>query len=392
MTQTDHILELISAYVDGEVTPDEQVRAEQLIRETERCRRWHDELLSVRANLQAIPVIKLDDQFSDRVLAALDDIAPESDATDSALSAAKATNGTLATERDVELPATSTPRNWRKTATSIAVAAVAVAAAIMLLLHFSQTNDHPSHSVVESPDKVDPEPSIATLANNPEIITTDTVPVTTPPPQIDRQMCLLMELVLTPEAAEEGVFEQTVVANGIEFGAMLPLDDTMRGKMLQHRLLQGRPADLSDAQDDDKDAKEQLELTLVECTFGEADRLMSTFMKRDVAGLLHSRFDVALLKDDFVLFEAFRMAAREPVNPKSSDPSPVTKYARKLAIDQVLQSQLIKNLGTLSMIGITAGGDVPKPPTAPQFALDSDESMRDTHCTVLFLVRWQPSK
>jgi anti-sigma factor RsiW len=62
--------ELISAYLDGELTADEQVQVEQALATDARLRQMHDDLRALRQSLQALPQRKLGDDFAARVLLA----------------------------------------------------------------------------------------------------------------------------------------------------------------------------------------------------------------------------------------------------------------------------------------------------------------------------------
>lgn len=62
--------ELISAYLDGELTAEEQAQVEQALAADARLRRMHDDLRSLRSRLQAMPRHKLDADFANRVLSA----------------------------------------------------------------------------------------------------------------------------------------------------------------------------------------------------------------------------------------------------------------------------------------------------------------------------------
>lgn len=64
--------ELVSAYLDGELTADEQVRVEQALATDARLRRLHDDMRALRHSLQAMPPQKLDVNFAARVLRAVE--------------------------------------------------------------------------------------------------------------------------------------------------------------------------------------------------------------------------------------------------------------------------------------------------------------------------------
>jgi hypothetical protein len=62
--------ELISAYLDGELTAAEQARVEEALRGDAALRHLHDDLRSLRSGLQSLPREKLDSGFVERVLRA----------------------------------------------------------------------------------------------------------------------------------------------------------------------------------------------------------------------------------------------------------------------------------------------------------------------------------
>jgi hypothetical protein len=68
ITHDDQLL--INAYIDGELAPDERVRAEQLLVEDADARKYREELLSMSANLQALPKHYLPTEFAAEVLQA----------------------------------------------------------------------------------------------------------------------------------------------------------------------------------------------------------------------------------------------------------------------------------------------------------------------------------
>jgi negative regulator of sigma E activity len=62
--------ELLSAYLDGELTADEQARAERLLADDAQARRTFEELRGLRSSLQDLPRKGLPDDFAERVLQA----------------------------------------------------------------------------------------------------------------------------------------------------------------------------------------------------------------------------------------------------------------------------------------------------------------------------------
>jgi negative regulator of sigma E activity len=68
MTHDERILELISAYIDGELSADERARVDQLLAGDAQLRVYHQQLLSVRQSVVQLPTYRLPDNFSEAVM------------------------------------------------------------------------------------------------------------------------------------------------------------------------------------------------------------------------------------------------------------------------------------------------------------------------------------
>lgn len=66
--QPDDLSELLSAYLDGELTADEQARVEARLNQSAEFRQLHEELRAVRANIDSLPRYQLDSDFAASVL------------------------------------------------------------------------------------------------------------------------------------------------------------------------------------------------------------------------------------------------------------------------------------------------------------------------------------
>lgn len=64
----DELSELLSAYLDGELTADEQAIVEQRLAESAEFRQLHDELRALRSGLESLPRYKLNDDLASIVL------------------------------------------------------------------------------------------------------------------------------------------------------------------------------------------------------------------------------------------------------------------------------------------------------------------------------------
>lgn len=122
--------ELISAYLDGELTAAEQALVEQAIREDRAASQLYEELRSVRAGLQGLPPHRLDDSFAQRVLRA---------AERQMLSGTDASHADAPTSAAVPKPSTVDARrlqHWQRGFWLMAT----VAASLLILLSFQLAN------------------------------------------------------------------------------------------------------------------------------------------------------------------------------------------------------------------------------------------------------------
>lgn len=150
--------ELISAFLDGELTADEQALVEQMLLDSAQYRRMFDELRALRHSLQALPTYKLDENFAERVLRRAERVmltsseppigsppaaaisenvstakTPDASATNpSATKPSAALNAPTADESNSHLPSVEHSHgNWH-----VAVIAVATVAAMLLITFF----------------------------------------------------------------------------------------------------------------------------------------------------------------------------------------------------------------------------------------------------------------
>ncbi|MCA9245787.1 MAG: zf-HC2 domain-containing protein [Planctomycetales bacterium] len=129
--------ELISAYVDGELTADEQSRVERLLETDAEARSLVDELRALSSTLQALPQQRLTENLNDEILARAHALAGNGAAPGpskpSRLEEKPAHNDSTAAERS---PGRSSSP-WR----GLAWAAIAIAASVMLMLFNTPSGD-----------------------------------------------------------------------------------------------------------------------------------------------------------------------------------------------------------------------------------------------------------
>lgn len=139
--------ELIGAYLDGEVTPDEQALVERELGDNPERSRLLEELRGIRAELQSLPALSLPASFADRVVAqalkaraAASELAPQSqnedqEANSSGSYSTSSTSLTVIGKGAMTPPRQSTPRlpAWRY----VYLVGGALAASLALLLLYS---------------------------------------------------------------------------------------------------------------------------------------------------------------------------------------------------------------------------------------------------------------
>ncbi|MHB0957955.1 MAG: anti-sigma factor family protein [Pirellulaceae bacterium] len=151
--------ELISAYLDGELTAQERANVEAKLRENAELRRMCDELRLLRVTLQALPAAEPPDNFTERILRQaerrmLSDEIMRTDTSD----APDAPEGVEAAKGD-PAPAKRprfTLRNW-----PVAVAAVAALAACALAMLALPPMTQSVRDVARAPDTQMAEPQAA---------------------------------------------------------------------------------------------------------------------------------------------------------------------------------------------------------------------------------------
>ncbi len=127
----DHHEELISAYVDGELTDEEQRQVKQLLSEDEAARQLFAEFQSLRSSFRALPADPVDHEFSKEVLERVEQVSSEQ-------------------SRVTALPARQEPREPTFRLRTLLWPAMAIAAAIMLMVFYEEptSNDQKSRESV----------------------------------------------------------------------------------------------------------------------------------------------------------------------------------------------------------------------------------------------------
>jgi len=136
--------ELISAYLDGELTAEEQVRAEQILAASAEARQLLEELRALGGTLQSLPQEKLDEDLGPRVLQVaerrmLSPEEPKKNAGANEPSAGRAADA-LASRADDSSPSEGFPwreLSWRGMLSPRALIWSAVVVAVAIFIHFN---------------------------------------------------------------------------------------------------------------------------------------------------------------------------------------------------------------------------------------------------------------
>ncbi len=134
----EHREEMVSAYLDGELSADQRAQVEAWLAESPELRQLHDELRSLSANIRSLPRHQLEQNIHSTVVRR----------AEQAVLAGGAAGGAI--ERDVR-PASRAPlwhrgAGWRR----LAWPAVAVAAALVVMFFDSQEAPAP-REVAQAP-------------------------------------------------------------------------------------------------------------------------------------------------------------------------------------------------------------------------------------------------
>ncbi len=131
--------ELFSAYIDGELTAEEQADVEQILNDNPEARQLVDELRSLSSSLQSLPAYKLDEDLASRVLRQAErEMLAEPAAP-------------LPKFHQVDVPGVK-PTSWARRLLrprNFAWSAVAIAVAVILMVDESDTNNGAANQLAD---------------------------------------------------------------------------------------------------------------------------------------------------------------------------------------------------------------------------------------------------
>jgi len=200
--------ELLSAYLDNEVTSEERIEVEKALAESAEVRTSLESLRQVQARLQAIPRRTLPADFHERVLREVDRRTPDP---------------------TVSVPSSGT-RRW------MGVAAIATTVAALVLVAVMVVSNRPDSNIVENSN---PDGTGNVVQHSP--LPDDNVLVAATPRPIPTYV-LVLDLAITKQGQQEDVFGQVLKRAGILFdpgNEGVVLDNKLRDGLLNTRFVAG---------------------------------------------------------------------------------------------------------------------------------------------------------
>lgn len=341
--------ELLSAYLDGEVSDAERLRVERCLADSALCRSQFEALRQLRAELQGLSTFHLDPGFADRVLQQIERETEVAEPTGGGPSPEVQPARGFATEKG--------HRPWRR----LVWTALAVAAAVMLMVYFVPHRREP----------------VRPLRSPLRLISREL---------LDR-MVLVYDVAVTPEGVERGVFFQLLKRHGIKVLDAVPVTERDQRQLLSWRILE----DVKLVSADTAAQTDEVRLYLVYCSLRRGDDMwfelhdrpqgfaafFLNFTLRKAAGGVLPR-----LAHDAGLKEKMGQAAPLEGDFRVSDSKRrLGEFGKIRYIDpELLGPSVAPGESLLRESQERAATLPPEDPTNPEFA-------EQTPCEILFIVR-----
>lgn len=152
---TDDLQELLSAYLDGELTSDEQARVEQQLAEDAEYRQLHDEMRALRSSFELLPRHRLHDDIGRSVIRKAERAILSAPRNGSQENGSPAGAATAASKTDAA--GEKVARQWRIPSRRAVLYPLAALAACLLIMFFSNVPRGPEDPVAKNPDAKTPE-------------------------------------------------------------------------------------------------------------------------------------------------------------------------------------------------------------------------------------------
>jgi hypothetical protein len=202
--------ELMSAYLDGELTVAERERAERLLAESPECRQYLDQLRRQQSALRSIPRPKLAIDLSGRVLQAIEQARPA-------------------------VPAgVATQRIWWRTWRGVAIAA-GTAAAMLLGIYWNSLR---GNGELAQPPIGPKPPEVAVDSGTDEPLPPETMVAVRQFQELVK-LVAVFDFIVSPEAQHEKLVSNWMARNGIPVQKGILIDRKLEQEILQSRFIGG---------------------------------------------------------------------------------------------------------------------------------------------------------
>lgn len=282
--------EVVSAYLDDELPPQQRAAVEQTLAASQEHRQLLAELRSLHESFRLLPRYELDAGFADRVLRRAGQLASaERDASERQAA-------------EVSLRPAAAPDAFRRRWRVVFWGVIATAAGLMLMWHLPLGLERGGGDVAlrggseNVPPAVAPSDLVARPAKPPASLPAEVAPVgPLPAPVLERpprsrvrptvpdealalvslvqqqslkRLVLVYELQVTPEGVEKAAFANLLRRHNIRLQDTVPIGTREQESLLKHRFLKDVQAAKADRADMD-----EVQLFLVKCTGLQADAM-----------------------------------------------------------------------------------------------------------------------
>jgi anti-sigma factor RsiW len=411
-------LEVVSAYLDGELSAEELSRVQQQLETDEPARQYLQQLRALERDVHALPKHSLPEDFADRVLQRAERTALAAKQADSATRHDAPALVTPAQRPEVQQSRTP----WRGLAWSLAAVAAAVFLAVVLgrdpgtdRTDIASVPQALPETDVDSPPALDSPDPVSIAADNaalpeetPESEGTsdqatppwrpapdETWPVVLAMQQNAKQRLILVyEVAVTSIGTEQGAFARLLTRHNIGFRDTVAVGENEQRALLKRRYLEGAKI-ASPVQK----GMDEIRLYLVSCNGKQADSLY-----RDLAGGPpgFASFSLNLTSGEAGGGVLNRVCEAGEISERHSE-------AVRLATSFAMLSKTARNLGVFGTIGwidpellkgpprpddtpqsddpVQSDNDVPAGQVADKDDVKSLPDGEDLQCELLFVVR-----
>lgn len=302
--------ELVSAYLDGEVTSEERVLVESAMSQSAELRQLYQDLQSLQLDLRSLPRHQLGTDFAQRITDRI---------------------GREAVQPAARVTPSRQRTNWRRVQAAVAMAVSIAAVLLIALLVNSRSGskvapkDAGAQGVVIStekgagqPSKVEPvEPGLPSAlpsvepnrlpADSTRLVGTDEMP----------KLVLVLDLTITPEGQKIGVFEDALKKAGIRINPDIVVDERMEKQLLANRFIEDvEKSDRAPRKGRDASSPDEVEMHYIVGPGMKVDAALQDLKHRPTKYVARSTYNLVMQPAEMEMFKLLHSAARVAGGPK----------------------------------------------------------------------------